>query len=84
MYLQFVRTTIEIDAAHRARLLALAARRGEKGFSKIVAEALDAYLASIDKPDERKRRARSVQGALSKREAEALRAAARDVRTSWR
>ena len=39
-----MRTTIEIKPEHRAKLLALAARRGSKGFSELVAEALDVYL----------------------------------------
>ena len=39
-----MRTTIEIKPEHRAKLLELAARRGTKGFSELVGEALDAYL----------------------------------------
>ena len=39
-----MRTTIEIKPEHRARLLELAARRGNKGFSELVGEALEAYL----------------------------------------
>jgi hypothetical protein len=33
MYDSSVRTTIELQPEHRARLLELAARKGEKGFS---------------------------------------------------
>jgi predicted DNA-binding protein len=39
-----MRTTIEIPDDQRARLLELAARRGEKGFSALVREALELYL----------------------------------------
>ena len=42
-----MRTTVEITSAQRARLLALAARRGDKGFSRLVQEALDAYLGAV-------------------------------------
>ena len=43
MYDAAMRTTIEMDDKHRAALLELAARRGEKGFSALVGEAIDAY-----------------------------------------
>ncbi len=39
-----VRTTIELKPEHRARVVELAAKRGEKGFSTVVAEALELYL----------------------------------------
>jgi hypothetical protein len=39
-----VRTTIEIQTEHRIALMALAARRGQKGFSTLVAEAIEEYL----------------------------------------
>ncbi len=41
-----MRTTIELKPEHRARLADLAARKGAKGFSSIIAEAIDAYLGS--------------------------------------
>jgi len=37
-------TTVEIRDRQRAKLFELAARRGEKGFSKLVQEAIDLYL----------------------------------------
>jgi hypothetical protein len=41
---------------HRAKLLELAARRGAKGFSDLVAEALETYLqAKGDRETQRKR-----------------------------
>jgi hypothetical protein len=43
-----MRTTIEITDHQRARLLDLAARRGAKGFSRFVQEALDDYLRKVD------------------------------------
>lgn len=39
-----MRTTIEIPDEQRARLLDIAARRSEKGFSGIVQEAIAQYL----------------------------------------
>jgi metal-responsive CopG/Arc/MetJ family transcriptional regulator len=79
-----MRTTIEITPEHRAKLLELAARRGAKGFSQLVAEALDAYLrAEADREAQRKQAGR-LKGALPAREAQALRVAAAALRKSWR
>jgi hypothetical protein len=79
-----MRTTIEIKPEHRARLLELAARRGHKGFSKIVEEALDAYLKAQAASTQTRKRARLLQGALSAKEARALRGATVAIRASWR
>ncbi len=79
-----MRTTIEMKPEHRAKLLELSARRGAKGFSKLVTEALDAYLrAEVDREAQRKR-AGLLKGAMRSREAEALREAAEALRRSWR
>jgi hypothetical protein len=79
-----MRTTIEISPEQRVRLMELAARRGEKGFSKLVQQALDAYLRAQAGEEEKRRRALMLKGSLNSREAEALRAAAREIRQSWR
>jgi hypothetical protein len=79
-----MRTTIEITSEHRARLVEIAARRGEKGFSHLIQEALDVYLKSQAKQDEQRRRALMLKGILGAREAERLREATRTIRESWR
>ena len=79
-----MRTTIEIKPEHRARLLDLAARRGHKGFSKIVEEDLDAYLKAQAAGNQTRKRALSLQGAFSAKEARALRDATGEMRASWR
>ena len=79
-----MRTTVDISPEQRARLLELAARRGEKGFSKLVQQALDAYLRSQAGEEEKRRRALMLKGALESGEAERLRAATREIRGSWR
>ena len=43
-----MRTTIEITEEQRAELLKLAAIRGHNGFSQLVQEALNEYLAKIN------------------------------------
>jgi hypothetical protein len=79
-----MRTTIEIKPEHRARLLELAARRGHKGFSQLVSEALDAYLRAQAGQADLRRRARMLQGTLAARDAKALRSATAEIRGSWR
>jgi hypothetical protein len=49
----------------RARLLELAARRGEKGFSRLVQEAVDRLLAGADSREVRAKAALALEGSLS-------------------
>ena len=85
-YFSIMRTTVELTDAQRGRLLELAARRGEKGFSKIVQEALDRYLAeeSVAAKDERASEALSVLGTLSDKAADAMEARVKQLRDHWR
>ena len=79
-----MRTTVEISPEQRARLMEMAARRGVKGFSKLVQEALDAYLSAAAGEGEKRRRALMLKGVLDAPEADGLRAATRAIRESWR
>jgi len=84
MYTGLVRTTIELKPEHRAKLLELAARRGEKGFSSVISEAVEAHLQRAREHDRARHRALGLRGSLSKREAGELRRAAARLRSSWR
>jgi len=83
-YSQEMRTTIELDDTLRGRLLDLAARRGVKGFSSIVQEALDQYFALEDRRQGTVDRALSALGSLSDEEADRLEDEVRSLRRSWR
>ena len=78
-----MRTTVEIRDEQRARLLELAARRGKKGFSELIQEALDLYLReqgnrqAVD-------RALTARGALADKEADELERSVAAVRERWR
>lgn len=76
-----MRTTVEITAEQRARLLELAARRGEKGFSGLVREALESYLAH-QRDEEKRKQALERNGALSVREGKHLLEATKRMRTT--
>jgi predicted DNA-binding protein len=79
-----MRTTIELPDSLRARLLHLAASRGEKGFSNLVREAVEAYLSGLGSKDEGRRRAAEVLGTLPDGEADHLEESVRRLRERWR
>lgn len=69
---------------HRSALLALAARRGEKGFSTLVSEAIEEYLNGERKRIRKRQELLSLAGTLSTSEAKRLRQNTRALRESWR
>jgi hypothetical protein len=79
-----VRTTIEIKPEHRARLLELAARRGEKGFSSVIAEAVEVYLAGSTGQERHRKRALRLRGTLPRDEARRLQRSSETLRGFWR
>jgi predicted transcriptional regulator len=79
-----MRTTIELSDAHRARLLDLAARRGQKGFSELIGEAVEEYLARLGERAEVRRNALALRGTISADAAEELRQVTAKFRKSWR
>ena len=84
MYNKLMRTTIEMKPGHRKALLALAADRGEKGFSGLVAEALEAYLDGREQREKQLEEFRSLRGSLSDVEADELRMRTKAIREYWR
>lgn len=79
-----MRTTIEITDEQRAKLLEAAAKRGEKGFSSIVQEALSQYFAAQDGRKEVVRKAVAAIGTIPDAEADRLEKDVRKLRRSWR
>jgi metal-responsive CopG/Arc/MetJ family transcriptional regulator len=79
-----VRTTIELTDRQRAKLLELAAERGEEGFSRLVQEAIDRYLEENVARRERVEAALAVGGSLDDAAADALEHSARRIRGSRR
>ena len=77
-----MRITVEItDEQHRA-LRAIAQRRGVRGFSALVQEALDGYLVNLDANEVGILLA--LEGVLTKPEAQEMRSRLNDVRTASR
>lgn len=77
-----MRTTVEIsDEQHRA-LSAVAQRRGLRGFSQLVQEAVDTYLQDLD-TDETDLLL-SLEGSINDQEAGELRSRIKAARAAWR
>lgn len=77
-----MRTTVEIsDEQHRA-LTAVASRRGLRGFSALVQEAIEAYLADLraDEVDV----LLALEGVLDDTQAEEVRSRIEAARQTWR
>lgn len=83
-YWFFMRTTVELSDEIRARLMELAARRGERGFSAIVEDAVARYLEEEEERRRRARDARDVLGTMSEDEASHLEESVRALRDRWR
>lgn len=79
-----MRRTVELKDEHRAKLLELAARRGEKGFSDLLAEAIDVYLETLSREDDTRKIALGLQGSLTGKDVDELRKATGLLRKSWR
>jgi|HubBroStandDraft_6_1064221.scaffolds.fasta_scaffold303049_2 hypothetical protein len=81
---EIVRTTIEIKPEHRVRILELAASRGEKGFSAVIAEALELYLQAQSGRTKAIRSALALKGSMTEKEATGLLTRTRKIRATWR
>lgn len=79
-----MRTTIELRPEHRSALLALAVRRGQKGFSGVLEEAIEAYLRGEAKREEHRQAFHSLAGILTEDEAGELERSVEEVRARWR
>ena len=79
-----MRTTVELKPEYRSRLLAIAAKRGEKGFSSVLNEAVESYLSDEAVREKRRQSALRLRGALGRKEAAELLKRAASVRASWR
>jgi metal-responsive CopG/Arc/MetJ family transcriptional regulator len=74
-----MRTTIELPDEHYRELRALAVRRGMRGFSPLISEAIDLLLAHED--DAEIDDALALGGVLDDREADALEDQVRSLRS---
>ena len=78
-----MRTTIEISDHHRSMLLALAAKRGMRGYSEIIQEALEQYMASHIEQMEIKEKVLAMRGSWRKEETEQTKSKLLELREKW-
>jgi len=83
-YIEVMRTTIEIADEQRARLLEIAGARGEKGYSRLVREAIDLFLKERRRKESMVKAALAQRGALRDDEADEFEARTRQIRRNWR
>lgn len=79
-----MRTTIELRDELRAKLLEMAGRRGEKGFSHLVEEAVDRFISEEHARTKSRRVALAARGSLARAEAAELSARVAAIREDWR
>lgn len=79
-----MRTTVEITNEQRAQLLEIAGRRGEKGFSGLVREALSQYLKKQAGVDALRKRVLALKGSLDASSSKKLIASVTRARRKWR
>jgi hypothetical protein len=73
---------IEMKPEHHRALLALASRRGHKGISIVLGEAIESFLQGEVQREEGRETLLSLGGSLSKKDGNELRNAARELRKS--
>lgn len=79
------RTNVEIRPEHVAKLREIAARRGEKGYAKVLAEAIESFFTTQALEREKRQKAVAMAGVLSDREADRILARIREGRQRpWR
>ncbi len=79
-----MRTTVEIPDQLRAALLAISAKRGLRGFSKIIEEALEQYVQSMASRDRDLAGLLKLKGTWSDEEAQDARKSIQEVRRNWK
>lgn len=78
-----MRTTVEIPDRLRAALHASAARRGLRGFSQLVEEALELYFKTLAERDDEVAEVLALGGSWSDEEAASARSSISSLRTEW-
>lgn len=77
-----MRTTVEIRDEQRVALAAIAAKRGLRGYSELVQEAIDLYLGQSEGDDLEALLA--LQGSITDAEAEEMRRRIAEAWSTWR
>jgi metal-responsive CopG/Arc/MetJ family transcriptional regulator len=79
-----MRTTVELSNDHRSSLHSLAARRGLRGYSKLIQEAVDLYIQEMTAKEGGAKHLLQMRGTWNKEEARKFQKKLREIRKSWK
>ena len=79
-----MRATIELPDHLRAAVMAVAAKKGYRGYSRVIVEALEFYLAERDARERGLRELLGLRGSWSAKEADEVRERLGELRANWR
>jgi len=79
-----MRTTIELSNDHRSSLHSLAARRGLRGYSKLIQEAVELYIKEMTAREGSGKHLLKMRGTWDKDDAKKFQKRLREIRKSWK
>ena len=78
-----MRATVELPDHLRAAVMAVAARKGYRGYSKVIVEALEFYLAEKEAKESGLQDLLELRGSWNRRDATQTRARIAEARANW-
>ena len=78
-----MRVTIELPDELRAAVMALSARRGYRGYGRLIVEAIEHYLAEVEGRDARLERVLKMRGSWSRSDADKTRTRIAETRANY-
>lgn len=79
-----MRTTIELPDHLISVLHALAVKKGYRGYSKVIKDALNFYLKENERRETSKNKVLRMRGSWSEAEAEEIRTRLEEIRKNWK
>jgi len=79
-----MRATIELPDHLRAAVLSVAARKGYRGYSRVIIEALEYYLAEVEAKESGLDELLAMKGSWSRREAAEASQRVSNARRNWK
>jgi len=78
-----MRVTIDIPDALRAEIMAMSARKGYRGYGRLIVEALEHYVSHVQKQEAGKRALMKMRGSWTGAEATETRLKVAETRANW-
>ena len=79
-----MRTTVELSNYQRSSLHSLATRRGLRGYSKLIQEAVDLYIQEMTAKEGGAKHLLQMRGTWNKEEARKFQKKLKGIRKSWK